>query len=328
MTVSGSFTSSKGQLRPPPCIGGSSRPSVTIAVTLPVCLHLDARVFHVPFKPGSDILLQTNNVDNHQPTYLGTAAGMEVGSDRFSLFRFTEVIVEIPITGPPSTTKRALEDIYRDDFFRVINRFIDSVRIVLNRPGLRNYFDYADFVAPMYTYSTSTQSDTMTCSWKMPEGGLVLERPDSSEEHHERLQCILKESVSLPDQLMVDAERERTKKNFVYALLNAVIALEIVVSDTVRVIGDAKGVTKNQLNKYIANVGVYSNIKATIKLLRPDNVRLPDDDIFNACASAITLRNKIMHDGKRNVSEAEVARSMNAILSMIGFLNQIKDSDL
>ncbi|MBI3609004.1 MAG: hypothetical protein HY207_13675 [Nitrospirae bacterium] len=152
----------------------------------------------------------------------------------------------------------------------------------------------------------------------------MLAKPVRGVAEHEHLQQLLNDSITLPVRFMLDAERELYYNNHLFALLNAVIALEIVVSDTIRIIANCKGVSPSEINKFIQDVGLTGNIKATLRLLAPQEVVLPDDSIFAQCKSAITLRNNIMHQGQREVPENSVPGYLQNIETMFGFCEHLK----
>jgi len=164
----------------------------------------------------------------------------------------------------------------------------------------------------------------MMLSFSFPGGGLVSAKPIRPSDEHSSLQELLESTISLPDKFMLDAKREQYYQSYTHALLNAVIAPEIVISGTIRTIDNSKGVSAAKINQFIKDVGLTGNIKATMKLLCPPEVVLPDDDTFAKCKTAITLRNNVIHLECRDVSEREVSDCMVSISTMVEFCERVE----
>jgi len=76
---------------------------------------------------------------------------------------------------------------------------------------------------------------------------------------------------------------------------------------------------EDSIEKFLVDVGLRGNIKTTLKLLVADSSVLPSEEVVQNCTAAITLRNAIMHKGRRGISHREVSDLMNSIESMIRF---------
>lgn len=302
---------------------------VTITVTLPICLHLDKREFHLPYKKNTQITLSSENIANEEETYLGTAKGAEIDSDSFSHYRFSRVRVKIPHLSDSRIEAGEIFSTYEKPFFNALNTFIEAARISLRRYGLRYFHDYGEFYHPPVVTSsfpkTSESKGSFSLMIKYP-GGLKSLRPIRSNEEHDNIQRMLDSGIELHTLFLSDAKRSLYYKDFIFALLNSVIALEIKVSDTIRSIACSKGIKKDDINNFIKEVGLTGNIKATLKLLVPTDFKLPPDEVFAKCKSAITIRNAIMHDGRRDVPNNEIETYIDKIEEMIVICKQIADT--
>ncbi|MDP1760558.1 MAG: hypothetical protein Q8L01_03920, partial [Candidatus Woesebacteria bacterium] len=74
----------------------------------------------------------------------------------------------------------------------------------------------------------------------------------------------------------------------------------------------------SDIKEYIKNIGITGNIKVTVKMLIEKN--LPSDDIFEKCKSGISIRNKIVHEGREYVNNNEAKDTFGSNKSMIEFL--------
>jgi len=102
------------------------------------------------------------------------------------------------------------------------------------------------------------------------------------------------------------------------SILESVIALELVLSNFIRQEGEKRNIGDSDIKNYIKNIGVTGNIKVTIKMLIENN--LPSDDVFEKCKSGISIRNKIVHEGRENVNENETKNTLESNKFMMKFL--------
>lgn len=69
---------------------------VEFTVTLPICLHLNETEFFIKYKRDTSIKIVNKIIHSEESTPLGTGTNVEVLSDSFSHFRFTQLIITIP----------------------------------------------------------------------------------------------------------------------------------------------------------------------------------------------------------------------------------------
>jgi hypothetical protein len=284
-----------------------------IKVALPICLHLDIRPFYIISKDGRKIEIKTENYFYEKETHLGTGKNIEVLSDEFSHFRFTRVSIKIPINENESIDNSILLDRYKETFFESLNIFIDSARIALNRHGLKNYHDFNAFLEIVDIKKT----------------GLIMHHigptitpamPLRSNELHDRIQNLMNKGISLHATFLSDAIRSYYYYKYTHSIINAVISLEIILSDFIRKAAKRRGINESESDNFIRSVGLTGNLKTTLKLLIPKGGILPNEDIFIYCKQAIKLRNAIVHKGQRNIHKDKVKELINYIKSMIIFI--------
>jgi len=304
---------------PPP------EPYLQITVVLPVCLHLDDRNFTCEWE-GMTVELRTQHIASEQETWAGRARNMEVRSDEFSHFRFTSVTMMVPI--PPTHGEmddaQVLEK-YDRVFFGVLNQFMASCREALNRRGLKSFHDYNQFVRPVISTIVGPANPEQRQMAMFPFGGtaLVTFLPIRHEDEHRRIQELMTQGIPLHLAFLSDAKGYLYHHDAIHALLSAVIALEVKVSETIRQVARVKNVDEDSIKQFIRDVGLTGNIKTTLKLLAPEGTELPGEDVFGVCKGAITVRNAIMHEGRRTVDLGQVGQWIPHIEEMIRFCEHL-----
>jgi hypothetical protein len=291
---------------------------ILIKVTLPICLHLDNRPFYISFKEGRKIEIRTENIFYEKETYIGSGKNIEVLSDEFSHFRFTRVYIKIPLIDDGPIDNNKLLETYSDTFFKAINTFIDSVRIALKRYGLKNYHDFNGFLEPI-----DITIDRTGLSMFHIGHHITMAIPLRSDKLHIRIQEVMNNVVSLYEAFLSDAKRDYYYHNYTHSIINAVISLEIILSEFIRKSAIKKGIDGSAINNYINSVGLTGNLKTTLKILVPEEVPLPNEDIFHNCKSAITIRNAIVHKGRRDVLKSDANGIINDIETMIIFIRTL-----
>jgi hypothetical protein len=120
------------------------------------------------------------------------------------------------------------------------------------------------------------------------------------------------------EELLMDAEQYIFQTNYRHSILESVTALEYVVSKFIKKKCTDKNISENDAKGYIKDIGLTGNIKITIKLLIDDE--LPRDEVFEKCKSGITIRNKIIHEGRKEVSASCAQDTYEFSKELIEFL--------
>ena len=84
-------------------------------------------------------------------------------------------------------------------------------------------------------------------------------------------------------------------------ILEAVIALEIVIASIIRRLANEKSVKEDSIDDFIVKVGLSRALDVVLKLLISE--ALPSGEIVSACKGAITIRNAIVHKARLSVTE-------------------------
>jgi len=121
------------------------------------------------------------------------------------------------------------------------------------------------------------------------------------------------------DEILLQAKSFFDQENFRMALLEAVIALEIVVSSIISRIATEKGISEGETEDFLVRVGLAYGLEIVLKLLIPES--LPREEVILGCKGANTIRNGIMHKARLSVSQSEAENAINNIET---FISQVK----
>lgn len=299
---------------------------VLFSVNLPICLHLDDRLFQLPYKKEKSIEIRIHNFSSNNYSKGGSAKNIEANSDTFSQHRFSNLKMKIPHFDNKVMSLDEITEKYEKIFFKYYNRFIDSYRLITGRHKIRNFWEFSEFLPPLdITASKNINPEEFhSMEFIMRNDSLVFLKPLRSEEEHSGLQNSLQQELPLSAQFLNDAKRALQFFDLIHCNINAVIALEISVSTYISEFANKKGVDKNSIKEFIKKVEISGNIKTTLKLITPEDVVLPSDTVLSLCKAAITNRNNIVHTGLRDIDNNMLVEQLKAIEEVINFCNQYR----
>ncbi len=104
------------------------------------------------------------------------------------------------------------------------------------------------------------------------------------------------DEIPLQDFFIARSKVNLRHENYTMALLDAVISLEIVVPKIVNLFLQKKGASKETINDFDHKFGLSVRVKAILKVILPETTHV----IIDKVGQAISLRNKIMHEGLTN----------------------------
>lgn len=152
-------------------------------------------------------------------------------------------------------------------------------------------------------------------------GGMTAVMPQRNEEISNKIELSLskKEEIPLWEELLLNSEQYLYQVEYRHSILESIISLELVISAFIRKKCHEKGISTKDAKNYIKDVGLTGNIKVTLQLLLDDK-ELPNYEIVRKCKAGITIRNKIVHEGRKNISREEVQECLSSCKSLIQFL--------
>lgn len=274
---------------------------------LRICLHLHPTV---EFSIGdTGILIKTNEVFEEKDSKFGSGQGIEILSDTEGGFRFTSLTVLVPDNDPSIPTDN-LKDAYENDVVSAVNRFIDTYRYLTGRHGIANVHSLNDFhQVGVYRQRSGAEEPTRFISVSFgPDGAISTLRPFRTAQEHAHLEKYLAETdIPLEDLFLMDARRYAASGHTIQALINAVIAVEIV----------ARQIPRQKQNWFFRLFRKKESLQYTVRK-RLSELKMNATKINNV-VGAIRQRNKIVHGGKR-VLRGNINNYLHAIEESISAL--------
>ena len=130
--------------------------------------------------------------------------------------------------------------------------------------------------------------------------------------------------MMLRDYLLSSSANRISTEEYHLAILEAVIALEITLSDYIVDKMTKLELPKDENKEFLIYVGAYGNVKVILRLLTKDKPQLPDT-IYEECGKAITKRNKIMHEAKTSATYGEAKKILWNVSKMIEYISNLKE---
>jgi hypothetical protein len=117
------------------------------------------------------------------------------------------------------------------------------------------------------------------------------------------------------DEILLQAKSFFEQENYRMAILEAVIALEIVVSSIIKKLAGEKQIPEDKTEQFLVDVGLAEALDVVLKLLCSD--ALPAPEIIAGCKGANSIRNNIIHRACLSVSQREAQDAINNIEAFI-----------
>lgn len=121
---------------------------------------------------------------------------------------------------------------------------------------------------------------------------------------------------------VLNAKDSCLQEDFRLAVVEMVTALEIVLYKFIRMQGQKVKIPNDELENFIADVGLTGNISVVLKLLTKSLEQI-DEEITRKCRGAIRIRNKILHEGLRDIGSTDTEQRIAAIECMITYLERL-----
>lgn len=264
-----------------------------LKTSLPYCLHkVDSRFFKLGDAANTKIrFTKLTTVPNRRTS---VSQGIEPIRDRWGIEAHSDVEVY---------TDKNFEDVEEAENFaiQVINRFVKSYR----------YYDTeAVHLVPLI------REDLFGLTLINPQGegvigvalggGMRVYDPMRTQLVSDAIEGTLREKEAVPlwAELMLNAEQYLYQGDYRHSVLESVIGLEVVLAAFITKACTEKGILEKEAEKFIEDVGITGNIKITLRLLLDPSIQI-EDEVLQKCKGGITIRNKIVHEGRKDVTETE-----------------------
>ena len=209
----------------------------------------------------------------------------------------------------------------------ILNAFIEKTRYVLNAFWLVpvRYQDFSDYEISYLNGKTEYFTMRMLIGAGVGSVNITTNDPFHLEESKLiDLRTFLESEVEydLSKIFLLNAKDACLEEDYRHALIEGVIALEIELYDFSRQRCKSIGISKKKLDGFIIDVGLKGNLSVVLKMLC-EGVDLPAD-LMEQSKGAITIRNDIVHRGRREVHPTEAEEKIISIFKMVEFLKELK----
>ncbi len=281
-----------------------------IRASLPYCLaKIDSRFFKL--NDGDNSKIRFNKVGTFPNRRTADAKNIETIRDRWGVDSHSdaEIYTDKVFSGLDDAQVFALRMI--NEFVKTY-RFFDSEAVHLVPITREDLFGFD---------VTSDGHGMMSISFA---GGIRPINPLATHQISSRVEEALAErrEIAFWDELLLNSEQYIYQTDYRHSILEAVIALELVVAQFIRKISDQRGINTKDANEFIKTIGNSGNIKVTLKLLL-DSSKLPDNEILEKCKAGITIRNNIVHAGLKEVNKTEAEDTLKYSKKLIEFLTPL-----
>jgi len=255
--------------------------------------------------------------------------------DKYGQSAISEIRIKIPYKidtselGKSSLLFGKDETIFSDKkiALNILNKLIEKVRYTTDEFWIEpiRYQDFSQYDVTYYVGKKRYLTKKMLIDTGKGPLNIVTENPFNMEdEKRQELIKVLESDIEydISKIFLLNAKDACVLEDYRLALIESVIALEITLSNFIRERGRVLGISKDRLEEFIVRVGLTGNFTVVLKMLLP-GVKLPEDEIYEECTGAITIRNKIIHEGRREVHQVEAEKKIIAIEKMINFIKGV-----
>lgn len=149
----------------------------------------------------------------------------------------------------------------------------------------------------------------------------VPQSPAQTEQNYQSLQSFLYLGAKLNDEfkfLSKAHEEVDINRNYKYALLESFIVAESAISESLRKLKLAKGVSKSKLNDYETEVSISYQINVEMPILL-DNITPEERQVLGGVDGIRKIRNDVVHNGA-DVDENTALNALNWVSKLITML--------
>ncbi|MBK5133814.1 MAG: hypothetical protein KGD70_15455 [Candidatus Lokiarchaeota archaeon] len=212
----------------------------------------------------------------------------------------------------------------KEQVLRFLNRFIETSRYVTEEFWVEpaRYQDLVSYKAFYYDGKNKYPTKLSEIDSKSNEIGIKIDHPFKlSDEKLSQLNNSLKNEIELdPSKIfLMNSKNACLQEDFRLAIIQSVIALEIILYQFIKCQGEKLKIPAKTLNSSIKEIGLTGNILPLLKMLTIDQEQI-DIEIIRDCKGAIKIRNKIIHQGFRDIHSTDTENRIIAIEQMINYL--------
>jgi len=214
-----------------------------------------------------------------------------------------------------------------EQVLRFLNRFIETSRYVTEEFWVEpaRYQDLLSYKTIYFDGKNQYPIKPSTSDLKPYKIKSKIEQPFKlDEKKHGQLINSLKNEIDLdPSKIFImNAKNSCLHEDFRNAIIQSVIALEIVLYQFIKFQGEKMKIPAKTLSSSIKEISLTGNIFAILKILTVDYKQV-DPDIIQDCKGAIKIRNKILHQGLRDIHSTDTEKRIISIEHIINYLKEL-----
>ena len=215
----------------------------------------------------------------------------------------------------------------KEKVLHILNRFIEAVRYVTEEYWVEPA-RYQDILSYQIFYLDGEKKHpAMLTLIDSGVGGIGLgtDHPFKMKgEKIEQLNDILLDKHKLDTSriFILNSKDACFQEDFRLATIEAVTALEMVLYKFIRKRGENLGIPNGALKNFIKETGVSGNMSVVLRMLT-EGLEQIDEEIIDMCKGAITTRNKILHEGLRDMYSTDTEKRIIDIEKMLNYLRKL-----
>lgn len=136
------------------------------------------------------------------------------------------------------------------------------------------------------------------------------------------IQQYMSEEVDFVKSRLFDAEEALYNGDLPMAVVDTVIAIEAALSDFVQAQWRKRGVSKSRIDEAERDVRLSLMLNIELTALAPEDNK-PPAELIGALNNARQLRNKIIHEKKRDVSHGQAKESVESVRKLLAYLRSL-----
>jgi len=308
-----------------------------IEFEIPYAIPVPDDIYKIKTKKGT-VEINTKRIQRKLVSGMDVSrnAILSIGFDKYGRSGYSQIQMKFPYKMKFSKRKRSpnmvgkaiprLED--KEKVLRCLNDFIEAIKNVTNEFWVEpiRYQDMISFQV-FYWY----QDKRYPSSVHMLDTGVGGVKISTGEPHvltktqRNELKELLQRKKTIDNYMIfiMNAKDAFVQENYRLGILEAVIALEIVFFEFIKKEGEKRNIKESRMKSLITDVGIHDGIDTVYKLFIGDRPQI-DEKVVRSCKSAISIRNKIMHSGLRDVRGKETEERIIDIEIMIDHLKSLK----
>lgn len=260
---------------------------------------------HIPFR-----------IDEKMWDYFCPNCGLEID----------ETITECPIctaTCDPPKSRVPPKMVVKRKAIDLTNRFIDAYRYHFNDYFIEHiryddiYSYNIEYILDDGTKASWIESFSLSPGKHLVTGSASLEETDI-EEFVDILSNI-ENRMYLRDYLLASAENRIHTEEYHLAILEAIITLELTISNYIYSKKRSEGMSDRNTKNYIRRKGLSNNLRETLSDLESSKGKIPEK-IYSLCQQTIKLRNNIAHRATIDISYNNAKEGIWSVKNIINYI--------